>query len=150
MSLRQPSAEDDGDRVRRTARARAASAGPLRLTHPEAHGPHHFDARREHTQEEAAFALALDPRGYGDPDEGWRHLVASSALEADPAPGAPEHLHVFAVPYGPDDSAFTPVFAAEGAALRVRTEAFTALIGDPAGDAHGEPELTLSAAEPLV
>jgi hypothetical protein len=45
-----------------------------------------FDARSEATQEEAAFALAADPRGYGNPDEGRRHLVTSTALEADPAP----------------------------------------------------------------
>lgn len=90
----------------------------------------------------------LDPRGYGDPHEGRRHLVASSALGAGPAPGAPQDLHVFAVRYGPDDSPSTPVPAREGAALSIRTEAFTALIGDPAGDAHGEPELVLSAAGP--
>ncbi|CAM5269312.1 hypothetical protein [Streptomyces coeruleorubidus] len=96
------------------------------------------------TSEQAAFALALDPRGYGNPDEGWRHLVASSALEAEPAPGAPEDLHVFAVRYGPGDEEFTPAFESEGTALTVRTEAFTAVIGEAAGDANAEPELTLS------
>ncbi|MEU6911278.1 hypothetical protein ABZ935_39030 [Streptomyces coeruleorubidus] len=139
-----PYAENDGDRVRRTARARMASAGTLRLTHPHAEDVHHFDARSERTQEQAAFALALDPRGYGNPDEGWRHLVASSALEAEPAPGAPEDLHVFAVRYGPGDEEFTPAIESEGTALTVRTEAFTAVIGEAAGDANAEPELTLS------
>src|SRR4051812_31837734 len=139
-----PYAEDDGDRGRRTAEAQVASAGTLRLTHPEAQGVDHFDARSETTQEQAAFALAADPRGYGNPDEGWRHLVGSSALEAGPVPDAPDDLHVFAVRYGPG-GAFTATFEREGAGLTVHTEAFTARIGDPAGDAHGEPELTLSA-----
>ncbi|MGW0496175.1 hypothetical protein ACWD0Z_12280 [Streptomyces sp. NPDC003007] len=140
-----PYAADDGDRVRRTAEPRVTSAGDLRLTHPTPDDPHHFDARTPVTQEQAAFALAADPRGYGNPDEGWSHLVASTALEAQPAPGTPEDLHVFAVRYGPGADAFTPVFARVGTALRVRTEAFTAVIGEAAGDASGEPELTLSA-----
>ncbi|MFD9325044.1 hypothetical protein [Streptomyces sp. NPDC060065] len=138
-----PYATDDGDRVRRTAEADAASAGDLRLTHPATESVDHFDARAETTQQQAAFALAADPRGYGNPDEGWRHLVASTALEAGPAPGAPEDLHIFAVRYGPGGP-FTPVFDLTPAGLTVRTEAFTALIGDPAGDASGEPELELS------
>ncbi|WP_046733375.1 hypothetical protein [Streptomyces humi] len=134
-----PYAADDGDRVRRTAAAEVAAAGALRLTHPERQGADHFDARAEVTQEQAAFALAADPRGYGDPDEGWRHLVSSSAYEAGPAPRAPEHLHVFAVRYGPGGD-FTPSFEGD---LTVHTEAFTAVIG--AEDAHGDPGLTLVA-----
>lgn len=96
-----PYAEDDGDRVRRTAAGEVASVGALRLTHPAAEGVDHFDARSETTQEQAAFALAADPRGYGNPDEGWRHLVSSTALEADPVPDAAHDLHAFAVRYGP-------------------------------------------------
>lgn len=66
-----PYATDDGDRVRRTAEpGGVAAAGPLRLTHPGPEGVDHFDARSEVTQEQAAFALAADPRGYGNPDEG--------------------------------------------------------------------------------
>jgi hypothetical protein len=137
-----PYAADDGDRVRRTAEAEVTSAGELRLTHPEPDRVDHFDARAETTQEQAAFALAADPRGYGNPDEGWRHLVASTALEAEPAPGAPEDLHVFAVRYGPGGP-FTPAFQRGPEGLTIRSEAFTALVGDAAGDAHGEPELTL-------
>lgn len=117
------------------------SVGTLRLTHPEAQGVDHFDARSETTQEQAAFAPAADPRGYGNPDEGWRHLVSTTALEAGPVPDA---LHAFAVRYGPGGT-FAAGFEREGAGLTVHTEAFTARIGDPAGDAHGEPELTLSA-----
>ncbi|WP_367326055.1 hypothetical protein [Streptomyces sp. HUAS ZL42] len=139
-----PYAKDDGDRVRRTAQAEVTSAGGLRLTHPGAEGPDHFDARSDTTQQQAAFALAADPRGYGNPDEGWRHLITSTALEADPAPGGPDGLHVFAVRYGPGGP-FEPVFSLGEDGLTVRTEAFTAVIGDTAGDAHGEPELTLHA-----
>ncbi|MEU8970616.1 hypothetical protein AB0D11_15265 [Streptomyces monashensis] len=137
-----PYAADDGDRVRRVAEGEMVSAGGLRLTHPAATGPEHFDARGELTQEQAAFALAADPRGYGNPDEGWRHLVSSTALEADPAPGAPEGLHVFAVRYGPG-GAFAPVLEAAGEELTVRAEAFTAVLGPAAGDDRGEPALTL-------
>ncbi|MBG0850634.1 hypothetical protein I2W78_01870 [Streptomyces spinoverrucosus] len=138
-----PYAADDGDRVRRTAQpARVTSAGPLRLTHPASPGTDHFDARAEVTQEQAAFALAADPRVFGDPDESWRHLVSSTALEADPAQEAPADLHVFAVRYG-CTTPFAPTFEADPRGLIVRTGAFTALIGDAAGDAHGEPELML-------
>lgn len=140
-----PYAADDGDRVRRTAEGDVTSAGALRLTHPTGQGADHFDARSELTQEQAAFALAADPRGYGNPDEGWRHLVGSTALEADPAPGAPENLHVFAVRYGPGAAEFSPAFETGEEGLTVRTEAFTAVIGDPAGDADAEPELSLRA-----
>ncbi|MEU9733066.1 hypothetical protein [Streptomyces sp. NPDC048002] len=137
-----PYAADDGDRVRRTASAPVTAAGELRLTHPESGRPDHFDARAETTQEQAAFALAADPRGYGNPDEGWRHLLASTALEASPAPEAPAALHVFAVRYG-GLGQFEPEFEQTRKGLRVRTESFTALIGDPAGDPAGEPELTV-------
>lgn len=140
-----PYAADDGDRVRRTAEGDVTAAGVLRLTHPTDQGIDHFDARSELTQQQAAFALAADPRGYGNPDEGWRHLVTSTALEADPAPGAPEDLHVFAVRYGPGDGQFTPEFEHGEDGLTVRTEAFTAVIGDATGDVYGEPGLTLRA-----
>ena len=137
-----PYAEDDGDRVLRTASAAVASAGSLRLTHPRERGPEHFDARGELTQEQAAFALAADPRGYGNPDEGWRHLVSSTALEADPIPDAPDDLHVFAVRYGSQEPiAVSAAWTEEG--LAIRTDAFTAVIGPD--DERGEPTLTLSA-----
>ncbi|SEP76227.1 hypothetical protein SAMN04487983_1001445 [Streptomyces sp. yr375] len=139
-----PYAEDDGDRVRRTAHAAVSSAGPLRLTHPAEEGAEYFDARAELTQEQAAFALAADPRGYGNPDEGWRHLVASTALEAGPLPDAPADLHVFAVRYGTEEPLIVSVRRGE-AGLTVRTDAFTAVLGGE--DAHGEPELTLRAAD---
>ncbi|MFF4802913.1 hypothetical protein ACFY1U_31635 [Streptomyces sp. NPDC001351] len=137
-----PYAADDGDRVRRTAGGAVASAGTLRLTHPQAQGPEHFDARAELTQEQAAFALAADPRGYGNPDDGWRHLVSSTALEAGPIPGAPDDLHVFAVRYGSAEP-FRAVATWDEQGLTVRTDAFTAVIGE--ADGRGEPQLTLTA-----
>ncbi|MDR6975855.1 hypothetical protein J2X68_002543 [Streptomyces sp. 3330] len=138
-----PYAEDDGDRVRRTARGAVSSPGGLRLTHPDAQGAEHFDARAGLTQQEAAFALAADPRGYGDPDEGWRHLVSSTALEAQPLPDAPDDLHVFAVRHGSEEP-FTVSAAWGEAGLTVRTDAFTAVLGPD--DEHAEPTLTLRAA----
>jgi hypothetical protein len=137
-----PYAEDDGDQVRRTAHAAVSSAGSLRLTHPAAQGPEHFDARAELTQEQAAFALAADPRGYGDPDEGWRHLVSSTALEAGPVAEAPDDLHVFAVRYGSEEP-FTVAVERGEQGLTLRTDAFTAVLGPD--DAHAEPQLTLRA-----
>lgn len=140
-----PYVSDDGGGLRRIAEAEVTSAGDLRLTHPAAEGPEFFDARCDTTQELAAFALAADPRGYGNPDEGWSHLVASTAIEATPAPGAPDDLNVFAVRYGGSGDTFAPAFARRSEGLTVRTEAFTALVGDPAGDENGEPVLTLHA-----
>ncbi|WP_282700591.1 hypothetical protein [Streptomyces sp. CC219B] len=137
-----PYAADDGDRLRRVASGAVTAAGELRLTHPDPDRPDHFDARTDTTQEQAAFALAADPRGYGNPDEGWRHLIASTALEAAPAPGSPEDLHLFAVRYG-GDAPFAPAFAHDPTGLTIRTEAFTAVVGPLAGDARGEPELSL-------
>ncbi|WP_128375801.1 hypothetical protein [Streptomyces cavernae] len=136
-----PYAADDGDRVRRiTDGGRGTVEGTVNLTHPHLTGPDRFDTREEITQEQAAFALAADPRGYGDPDEGWRHIVATSALEVAPAVDSPAGLDVFAVRYGPGDSPFSPAFEQDPAGLTVRTEAFTAVIGNPEGD----PELTLT------
>ncbi|WP_307167815.1 hypothetical protein [Streptomyces rishiriensis] len=138
-----PYAEDDGDRVRRTAHGAVFAPGGLRLTHPDARGPEHFDARAGLTQERAAFALAADPRGYGNPDEGWRHLVSSTALEAGPLVDAPDDLHVFAVRHGTEEPfTVSAEWAEEG--LTVRTDAFTAVLGPD--DAHAEPTLTLRAA----
>ncbi|MFM9609002.1 hypothetical protein DF268_25285 [Streptomyces sp. V2] len=137
-----PYAADDAGRVLRTPSAsQVASAGELRLTHPAAEGPDHFDARSELTQEQAAFILAADPRGYGNPDEGWRHLVSSTALEAGPVADAPDDLHVFAVRYG-DPAPFTVSVAWADEGLVIRTDAFTAVLGGL--DAAAEPELRLS------
>ncbi|MFE9649507.1 hypothetical protein ACFYO0_36440 [Streptomyces sp. NPDC006365] len=133
----------EGDRFRRTGELPpVAAAGDLRLTHPPADSPDSFDARHEVTQQQVAFELALDPRGYGNPDEGWSHVMTTTALEAGPAPGAPEDLDVFAVRYGPEAAEPLSVECERSPdGLTVRTDAFTAVLGEP--DAHGEPELTL-------
>ncbi|WP_151481195.1 hypothetical protein [Streptomyces albicerus] len=132
----------DGDRFRRVADfPLVASTGELRLTHPREGSPDSFDARDELTQEQAAFALAADPRGYGDPDAGWRHVRTTTALEVGPSPDAPEGLDVFAVRYGEADGQVNVVCERSEEGLVLRTESFTAMLGGP--DAHGEPQLTL-------
>ncbi|MEV7992031.1 hypothetical protein AB0O67_08970 [Streptomyces sp. NPDC086077] len=82
---------------------------------------------------------------FGNPDEGWRHLVSSTAPEADPAPGAPAGRTRMSSPCATGvGSARTRLPSEQGPrGPTVRTEAFTALIGDAAADAHGTPELTL-------
>jgi hypothetical protein len=91
--------------------------------------------RRPPGDDAGAGGLRADrrPRGYGNPDQGRRRLVSSTALEAGPAPDA---LHASAVRYGPWGT-LTATFEREGAGLTVHTEAFTARIGDPADDANG-------------
>ncbi|MCZ4515459.1 hypothetical protein O3Q52_46580 [Streptomyces sp. ActVer] len=136
----------DGDRFRRVGDSPLVeAAGELRLTHPPEGSPDSFDARAEVTQQQAAFALAADPRGYGDPDAGWRHVRTTTALEVGPAPDAPEGLDVFGVRYG--ESAAEPLTVVcerveEG--LVLRTDSFTAVLGE--ADEHGEPQLTLTPA----
>jgi len=136
-----PYAADDGERVLRTSEAAVVSAGELRLTHPSAEGPGHFDARGELSQEQAAFALAADPRGYGNPDEGWSHLVSSTAFEAGPVADAPEDLHVFAVRHG-GSGPLTLHAEWTDAGLLLRTDAFTAVLEGQ--DPSAEPEFRLS------
>ncbi|AQS71536.1 hypothetical protein [Streptomyces pactum] len=133
----------DGDRFRRVGDLPlVAAAGALRLTHPEEGSPDSFDARAALTQQQAAFELAADPRGYGDPDAGWRHLRTSTALEAGPAPDAPDGLDVFAVRYGvAATEPLTMVCERTEEGLVLRTESFTAVLGGP--DPHGEPQLAL-------
>ncbi|MEU9881780.1 hypothetical protein [Streptomyces phaeochromogenes] len=134
----------DGDRFRRVGEfPLVAAAGELRLAHPPEGSPDSFDARAEVTQQQAAFALAADPRGYGDPDAGWRHVRTTTALEVGPAPDAPEGLDVFAVRYG--SAATEPLSVAcerTGEELVLRTESFTAVLGE--ADEHGEPQFTLT------
>jgi hypothetical protein len=142
-----PYVTEDGDRLRRIAapdEGFADSPGGLRLTHPDRTGPEYFSTMSMTTQEQAAFALAADPRGYGDPDEGWRHIVTTTALEAASLPDAPLGLHVFALRYGPAGPSFTPVVEVGTGGLSIRADEFGALIGLPRGNACGEPELTLS------
>ncbi|MCX4237570.1 hypothetical protein [Streptomyces ortus] len=135
----------DGDRFRRVADfPLVVAAGELRLTHPRRGAADSFDARSELTQQDAAFGLAADPRGYGDPDAGWRHVRTTSALEVGPSADSPEGLDVFAVRYG--SVAAEPLGVVcergEGGGLVVRAGVFTAVLG--VADAGGEPGLTLT------
>lgn len=134
-----------------------SGAGELALTTPDfpgTDGSAYFNSPDTIalTQEQAAFRLAADPRGYGNPDAGWRDMIATTALEAAPVPdgsAVPDGLTVFAVRYGPAHAAgvpFAPVLSLDPRGLTVRTEAFTAVIGDPAGDAAGNPTLELGRA----
>ncbi|MDX6346871.1 MAG: hypothetical protein QOF84_1661 [Streptomyces sp.] len=130
------------------------SAGELALTTPDvpgSDGSAYFNSPDTIglTQEQAAFGLAADPRGYGNPDSGWRDIIATTALEAAPAASPPDGLTVLAVRYGPAhaaDEPFVSHFAVGADGLTVRTEAFTAVVGPPAGDAAGNPTLTLGPA----
>lgn len=124
------------------------SAGKLRVVNPPS-GPNYFNNPRTIglTQEQLAFSLAADPRGYGDPDSGWHRVAGTNLVLAGPVPDAPDGLAVFAVSYGPA-SAETPDYAVTAEptedGVLITTPQFTALIGHPAGDEHGEPVLTLT------
>jgi hypothetical protein len=127
-------------------------AGRLRVVNPPNDGPAYFNSPRTigQTVEKLSFALADDPRGYGDPDSGWRRVAGTNLVLAGLVPDAPEGLAVFAVSYGPaSDPAVYRVTAdrAPGGVL-IHTPDFSALIGDPSGDEHGEPTLTLTPSEP--
>jgi hypothetical protein len=100
----------------------------------------HFDARSETTQEQAAFALAADPRAYGDPDEGWRPSSPPRRSKPDRLP-APRRICTSSPCATATRAPSPPQHGPAG--LTIRTEAFTALIGSPAGDARGEPALEL-------
>ncbi|WP_228447662.1 hypothetical protein [Streptomyces paludis] len=135
----------EGDRLRRIAAPPEgfanAPAGNVRLTHPEPPDPTVFLSTSPTTQETAAFALAADPRGYGDPDEGWGHIVATSALEASPLADTPDDLHVFAIRYGAADG--RPELRVERTAegrLSIVTPEFTALVDEREPD----PTVTLT------
>jgi hypothetical protein len=127
-----------------------AGAG-LRVLNPPA-GRAHFNSPETigRTQEQVAFDLADDPRGYGSPDVGWQRVAQTNLVLAERIADAPADLAVFVVRYGPahDLASPDPVDAsasrtADG--VVVRTPDFVALVGDPAGDAHGEPVLRVTA-----
>jgi hypothetical protein len=125
----------------------ALSAGAaLRVVNPP-DGPDYFTSPQTVglTQEQLSFRLADDPRGYGNPDVGWRRVVGTNHVLADPIIDAPLGRAVFALCYGPQPVAL-PVSAEESEdGVRVRTPFFTALIGHPAGDPSGAPVLHLTA-----
>ncbi|MEU0535019.1 hypothetical protein [Amycolatopsis tolypomycina] len=101
------------------------------------------------TQEQLAFALADDPRGYGNPDAGWHRVTDTNHVLAGPLPDSPAGTSVFAVRYGPhDDVPFAAEVRATADGVAVTTPGFSVVIGDPAGDAAGEPVLRLSYRSP--
>jgi len=128
------------------------AAGKLRVVNPP-DGPEYFNSPRTIglTLEQLSFSLAADPRGYGDPDSGWHRVAGTNLVLTGPVPDAPDGLAVFAVSYGPESSktsryAVTTEATPDG--LLVHTAGFSALIGHPAGDEHGEPILVLTPIEP--
>jgi hypothetical protein len=124
------------------------SAGGLRVENPP-EGTAYFNSPQTLglTQEQAAFALADDPRGYGNPDSGWQRVAGSNLVLAEPLPMPDSNRAVFVLCYGPHgEPEFTVAAEAAAGGVTVRTPAFTAFIGDPAGDGHGEPALWLEAA----
>ena len=123
----------------------------LRVENPPA-GRAHFNSPQTIglTQEQLAFDLIEDPRGYGSPDAGWQRVAQTNLLLVDRIVEAPAGLAVFVVRYCPADQVAVPgpisVSASRtGDGVLVRVDDFIALIGDPAGDVHGEPVLRVTA-----
>ncbi|MEU0877155.1 hypothetical protein ABZ345_01045 [Lentzea sp. NPDC005914] len=123
----------------------SAAAG-LRVENPP-DGPAYFNNERTAgmTQEQLSFWLGDDPRGYGDPDAGWRRVVATNHVLADPIADAPHGRAVFVLCYGPQPVALDVVADEVPDGVRVRTPFFTAVAGHPAGDVGGEPVLRIAA-----
>ncbi len=123
------------------------SAGSLRVVNPPA-GRTSFSSPETIglTQEQLAFSLADDPRGYGNPDAGWHRVTDTNHVLAGPLPGSPPGSAVFAVRYGPHgDVPFAVGVRATAAGLRIEAPGYSVVVGDPAGDADGEPVLELTA-----
>lgn len=127
------------------------AAGGLRVVNPP-DGPAYFNSPRTvgSTLEQLSFALADDPRGYGDPDTGWHRVAGTNLVLAGALPDAPAGLAVFAVCYGPssDPAVYRATAEATADGVHIHTPDFSALIGHPAGDEHGEPILALTPSEP--
>ena len=122
-----------------------SSAAGLRVVNPPS-GRAHFNSTETIglTQEQLAFSLADDPRGYGNPDSGWQRVIETNQVLAQPLPGSSSDHAVFAVRYGPaTDTPFVASAESSQNGVAVRTDRFTAVIGNPRGDAHGEPTLEL-------
>jgi hypothetical protein len=122
-----------------------SAGGTLRVENPP-DGPAYFNNPRtaDLTQEQLSFWLGDDPRGYGDPDAGWRRVIATNHVLADPIADAPHGLAVFALCYGPAPVALPVAAEQVEDGVQVRTPFFTALVGHPAGDVAGEPVLRLN------
>lgn len=124
--------------------ALSAAAG-LRVENPP-DGPAFFNNQRTAgmTQEQLSFWLGDDPRGYGNPDAGWRRVIATNHVLADPIAETPYGRAVFALCYGPEPIELDVTAEEVVNGVHVRTPFFTAVIGHPAGDVGGEPVLRLA------
>ncbi|MET8848716.1 hypothetical protein [Amycolatopsis sp. NPDC004625] len=123
------------------------SGAALRVVNPPP-GRTSFNSRETIglTQEQLAFALADDPRGYGNPDTGWHRVTDTNHVLAGPLEESPPGWSVFAVRYGPHgDGRFTTGVRATAEGLVVGAPGFSALLGDPAGEADGEPAVWVKA-----
>lgn len=123
--------------------------GPLRVGNPavpEGFGRYVFsgEATLRQTQEQAAFALAPDPHGYGNPEQAWQHLHHTNLVEVlDGVPAG--RLLALAVSYAPAGAPVPPPgIAAVPDGVEVTVPGLSALIGDVAGDEHGDPVLRLA------
>ncbi|WIX89097.1 hypothetical protein [Amycolatopsis sp. DG1A-15b] len=98
------------------------------------------------TQEQLAFSLADDPRGYGNPDAGWHRVTDTNHVLAGPLPDSPAGSAVFAVRYGPHGDGPFEVGVRESVdGLVIDAPGFSVVVGDPRGDADGEPTLRVTA-----
>ncbi|HEX8864778.1 MAG TPA: hypothetical protein VF821_03890, partial [Lentzea sp.] len=122
-----------------------SSAAGLRVENPP-DGPAYFNSPHTAllTQEQLSFRLGDDPRGYGDPDTGWRRVISTNHVLADPIAATPHGRAVFVLCYGPQPVALEVAAEEVADGVRVRTPFFTAVVGHPAGDVGGEPVLRLS------
>ncbi|PWK81399.1 hypothetical protein C8D88_11721 [Lentzea atacamensis] len=125
--------------------ALSAAAG-LRVENPP-DGAAYFNSPRtaDMTQEQLSFWLGDDPRGYGDPDAGWRRVVATNHVLAGPIAATPHRRAVFVLCYGPEPVALDVAAEEAPDGVRVRTPFFSAIVGHPAGDVGGEPVLRIAA-----
>jgi len=124
-----------------------ASGASLRVVNPPA-GRTSFGSPETIglTQEQLAFSLADDPRGYGNPDAGWHRVTDTNHVLAGPLPSSPPGSSVFAVRYGPhDDVPFTVGVRETADGLVIDAPGFSLVVGAPAGDADGEPTLRVTA-----
>jgi hypothetical protein len=127
--------------------------GPVRVSNPLPPGGlgqfvFSSEVTLPQTQEQAAFALAADPHGYGDPEQGWQQLHHTNLVEVlDGAPvvGMDSSRIALVVSYTPVDAP-PPELTVRSieTGTEISVPGLTLHIGDPAGDAHGEPILELS------
>ncbi|MDX3188951.1 hypothetical protein PV458_11140 [Streptomyces sp. MN03-5084-2B] len=146
FDLSTPGAELRTDGTLHAGSLAVTSASSLRVVNPPA-GRTSFSSPETLglTQEQLAFSLADDPRGYGNPDAGWHRVTDTNHVLAGPLPGSPPGSSVFAVRYGPhDDVPFTVGVRESADGLVLDAPGFSVVVGDPAGDEDGEPVLRLT------